>query len=329
MSKFGAAILGVQGTELGDKERSFFKEANPFGFILFGRNLETATQIRALTTELRSCVGHDVPILIDQEGGRVQRLRPPLAREWLPPLDEVARLGRHATRGMYLRYAIIGHELMSYGIDADCAPMLDIARPSTHAFLHNRCYADTLERVVEIGHAVVTGLESAGVYPILKHMPGHGLAKIDSHKDVPRITAPRGLLETEDFAAFKAFSTMAMGMTAHLSFEDIDPTPATISPTMIQLIRDQIGFEGLLMTDDIGMDALPGTIPERSNAAIAAGCDIVLSCNSDLDEMIRVMEQVGPLSDAAQTRADAALAARPKPMDLDIDALTAEFEALG
>lgn len=328
MMSFGAAILGVQGTVLGEAERSFFKDSNPFGFILFNRNLESADQIRALTADLRDCVGRDAPILIDQEGGRVQRLRPPLASEWLPPLDDVERLGDNAARGMYLRYAIIGLELQALGIDANCAPQLDIARPTTHPFLRNRCYGDTLERVVDIGKAVEAGLEAAGVYPVMKHMPGHGLAQIDSHKDVPRIAEPQDILAKDDFAAFKPFANMAMGMTAHLSFDQIDPQPATISKKMIGLIRDEIGFNGLLMTDDIGMEALDGTIPERSAASIAAGCDAVLCCNSDLAEMMAVMDRIGQMNDAAQKRAEAALTDRPKPDMLDINALRAEFEAL-
>ena len=328
MNRFGAAILGVQGTELDITERDFFKASNPFGFILFNRNLEDVDQIRALTSDLRSCVGHDVPILIDQEGGRVQRLRSPLATEWLPPLDDVQRLGANGARGMYLRYAIIGLELQSYGIDANCAPQLDIARAATHPFLRNRCYGDTLGKVVEIGKAVEAGLEAAGVYPIIKHMPGHGLAQIDSHRDVPRITEARDMLEIDDFAAFKPFANCAMGMTAHLSFEAIDPQPATISRTMLDLIRNDIGFNGLLMTDDIGMEALDGTIPERSEASLKAGCDVVLCCNSDLAEMMAVMDRIGEMPDASQIRAEAALTARPKPTELDIAALRAEFEAL-
>lgn len=276
MSRFGAAILGVQGLVLDKTERDFFKETKPFGFILFNRNLEDAGQIRALADALRDCVGHDAPILIDQEGGRVQRLRQPLATEWLPPLDDVTRLGVNAARGMYVRSVITGLELAALGIDANCAPMLDIARETTHPFLRNRCYADNLEKVVEIGKAVEAGHLAAGVYPIMKHVPGHGLAQIDSHKDIPRITAPRDMLERDDFAAFKPFADMAMGMTAHLSFEDIDPQPATISSTMIDLIRNDIGFNGLLMTDDIGMEALNGTIPERCAASLAAGCDVAL-----------------------------------------------------
>lgn len=327
MDRFGAAILGCEGPILSASEKSFFSEVNPFGFILFLRNLETADQIRRLCDDLRESVGWNAPIFIDQEGGRVQRLRPPLAREWLPPLDDVARLGQNAAKGMTLRYRIIAGELLALGIDGNCAPTLDVARADTHAVLRNRLYAGDADRVIEIGKAVYDGLMEGGVLPVIKHMPGHGRGTLDSHLEPPRVSASREEL-SEDFKAFRAFSHVPLGMSAHLVFEKIDPQPATISPIMIDLIRNDIGFGGLLMTDDISMEALSGTVAERGAAALAAGCDLVLHCNGKLAEMQDLLARVGTLSDAAQRRAESALSQRPKAQTVDIDALQAEFEAL-
>jgi beta-N-acetylhexosaminidase len=328
-STFGAAILGCEGLHLSGAERRFFADANPFGFILFARNIESADQLRALTADLRDAVGWNAPILIDQEGGRVQRLRPPLARDWPTPLDHVAQFGAKASNAMYLRYRLIAAELLSYGIDANCAPMLDIARPDTHPFLKNRCYGTDLETVVGVGRAVAQGLLDGGVFPVIKHMPGHGLSRVDSHLNLPRVDLPADTLAKQDFAAFRPFGDMPMGMTAHLVFEDIDPSaPATQSPVMIQLIRDQIGFDGLLMTDDISMEALDGPVETRGARALEAGCDVVLHCNGDMKEMLALMRKAGDMSTAAQRRAEAALAARPSSESVDIAALSAQLEAL-
>ena len=326
---FGAAIFGCDGARLSPDERAFFAEANPFGFILFDRNLETADQICALTTELRAAVGWNAPIFIDQEGGRVQRLRAPLAIDWLPPLDHVEALGPNSVEGMRLRYRIIAHELMSLGIDANCAPMLDVARPETHPFLRNRCYGSNLDQVVKIGRAVVDGHEKGGVFPVIKHIPGHGLAQMDSHLNLPRIDVSAETLDAIDFAAFRPFADVAMGMTAHLVYSAFGETgPATTSPSMIRRIRDDLGFAGLLMTDDIGMQALSGTVPERGAASMAAGCDVILQCNGDLAERIALMDRIGTMPDASQQRAEAALARRTTPDDVDIAALTAKLAEL-
>lgn len=326
---FGAAIFGCDGARLSQDERAFFADANPFGFILFDRNLENPDQIRALTSDLRDTVGWNAPIFIDQEGGRVQRLRPPLATEWLPPLDHVKLLGSNAEEGMRLRYRIIAHELMSLGIDANCAPMLDVARAETHPFLRNRCYGAELDQVVKIGRAVVHGHLDGGVFPVLKHIPGHGLAQMDSHLDLPRIDVAEDVLTAIDFAAFRPFSDVAMGMTAHLVYRAFGETgPATTSPTMIQRIRKNLGFSGLLMTDDISMQALSGTVPDRGAASMQAGCDAILHCNGDLPERIALMNRVGTMSDASQMRAEAAIASRTQPQDVDIAALTAKLAEL-
>lgn len=328
MSRFGAAIFGCDGTRLSADEKKFFHDANPFGFILFTRNLEEADEIRALTQELRESVGWNAPIFIDQEGGRVQRMRAPLVRDWLPPLDDVARFGTRAAEAMALRYRIICAELLDLGIDGNCSPALDVARENTHAVLRNRLYGSTVEDVVTIGRAVAQAHLEMGVLPVIKHMPGHGLGTLDSHLDLPRVSVKREELDRIDFAAFKALNDLPLGMTCHLVFEDIDPRPSTISPVMLGLIRKDIGFDGLLMTDDIGMQALSGTVPERGAASIAAGCDVVLHCNGDLAERVAMMEAIGEMTEAAQTRAERALAARRNPAEVDIDTLVAEFEAL-
>lgn len=327
MNRFAAAIFGCDGLRLTKEEKRFFAEASPFGFILFARNIDNADQIRALTAELRDSVGWGTPIFIDQEGGRVQRLRAPLATEWLPPLDDVARFGENAPEAMRLRYQITGLELQALGIDGNCAPMLDVARPNTHQILRNRCYSSDLQRVIDVGHAVVKGHQDAGVLPVMKHIPGHGLAQLDSHLDLPRISLDRAELDAVDFAAFKPFANLPLAMTAHLVFDKIDPQPATISEKIINLIRQDIGFNGFLMTDDISMEALSGTVADRGSAAIKAGCDAVLHCNGNLAEMQSIFDSVGDMTDAAQTRAERALATRQTPQDVDIDQLRADFEA--
>lgn len=327
MSAFGAVILGCEGPRLSQREQEFFRQIRPFGFILFARNIEDAEQVTALCAELRACVAHDAPILIDQEGGRVQRFRPPLGREWPAPLAFVEQAGAAAERAMYLRYRLIAEELRACGVDANCAPLVDVAEEGTHPFLKDRCYGFSPEEVSRLGRAVAEGLMDGGVYPVLKHIPGHGRARADSHLDLPRVSAERAAL-ARDFAPFRALNDLAMGMTAHLVYEAIDNQPATVSPAMMQLIRDEIGFDGLIMTDDISMQALSGTLAERSEASIRAGCDVILHCNGNFDEMVEVAGAAGVLSGAGAARADAVLQARPKAIAVDISALTAELEAL-
>lgn len=327
MSAFGATIFGCEGLRLSKEEAAFFRDARPFGFILFARNVGTADQIRALCDDLRATVDHEAPILIDQEGGRVQRIRAPLATEWAPPLEFVTAAGENAERAMFLRSALIAQELRALGIDANCAPMVDVIAQGTHPFLKNRCYGNTPEKVSVIGRAVVDGLVAGGVMSVVKHMPGHGRTDVDSHHDVPRVKVAADDLE-RDFAPFRALNDLPMGMTGHLIFEALDPRPATISPVMIRLIRERIGFKGLIMTDDISMQALSGTVPERARASVVAGCDAVLHCNGDLAEKIQVAEAAGMMDDAAMIRAGAVLVSRPRAATLDISALTAELESL-
>lgn len=324
----GATILGCLSTQLSTSEMSFFRDADPFGFIVFDRNLEDADQIRRLCDSLRDTVGRDAPILIDQEGGRVQRLRPPLATEWLPPLDDVERFGENAPRAMYLRYRVIAEELLNLGIDANCAPMVDIATTKTHKFLKNRCYGNTLETVVQVGQAVAGGLLDGGVLPVLKHIPGHGRALSDSHLDLPVVDADGEVLRVNDFAAFTALNDLPMGMTAHITYSAFDDRPATLSPKMMGLIRDEIGFDGLIMTDDITMKALRGSLTELSRLSIDAGCDIVLHCNGDMGEMEEVVAAAGQMNADAMRRGDTALGCRRTPDPVDISQLHAQLEAL-
>ncbi|MCA0043677.1 beta-N-acetylhexosaminidase [Celeribacter litoreus] len=322
----GAYIFGCEGLSLTEREQAFFRASDPWGFILFARNIETPEQVSRLTSELREAVGRDAPILIDQEGGRVQRLRAPYWREWLPPLDQ-CQTARDPARAMWLRGRIIAHELLSLGIDVSCAPMLDVARPETHEFLYNRCYGLDAATVIEMGRAQADGLSAGGVAGIIKHIPGHGRGTVDSHLGLPRVSASLDEL-SEDFAPFKALADLPMAMTAHIVYEAIDADLcATQSPTCIDLIRNEIGFDGLLMTDDVSMEALSGTIAERGLVSLRAGCDIVLHCNGDMAEM-EALASLGALEPRAQQRADSAAHARGTATPVDLQALEAEFAAL-
>lgn len=325
---FGATILDAEGLRLNAEEKALFREVDPFGFILFARNIESADQTRALCDDFREAVGRNCVITIDQEGGRVQRLRAPLARDWLPPLDHVQRAGQGAERAMYLRYRLIAHELLELGIDSNCAPVGDVACDVTHPFLKNRCYGDDATFVSRLGLAVAQAHLDGGVLPVVKHLPGHGRANADSHKDLPRVTAPMEQLEQIDFAAFQALNHLPMAMTAHLVYEAFDDRPATTSPVMMQLIREKIGFDGLVMSDDISMKAMRGAPQDIARATLDAGCDVVLFCNAPLSERRVVAEAAGQMTAAAQSRAEAALAARKAPAELDIQATEDELAAL-
>ncbi|WP_041527618.1 glycoside hydrolase family 3 N-terminal domain-containing protein [Paracoccus aminophilus] len=322
----GATILGgIAGPDLSPEERAFFRAANPWGFILFGRNIDTPERLRRLTAELRESVGRNAPVLIDQEGGRVQRLRAPHWTEFPPPLDQAAK----GERAIWLQYRLLGQELHEMGIDCNCAPGLDIAYPETHPFLRNRCFGTDAATVTRMGRAAAEGLLAAGVLPVMKHLPGHGRAHVDSHHDLPQIDTSLAELDQTDFAPFRALSDLPLAMTCHIRLTALDEAPATASAPAIRLIRERIGFDGLLMTDDIGMKALSGTAGERAAAAIRAGCDIVLSCNESIAEMEAIVAASGDLTPEAARRADAALAARRSPEPADLAALRAELAALG
>ena len=330
MATPSAAILAPAGPALTAGERAFFAEAAPWGFIVFARNIVDPDALAALTADLRDAVGRNAPVLIDQEGGRVQRMRAPFWREWHPPLDQMTRAGpTNAARTMFLRAALIAQELRAVGIDVNCTPLADIARSTTHPFLRDRTYGGDPDSVVGAARAVAEGQASQGVLPVLKHMPGHGRGQVDSHTELPRVDAPAAELDARDFAAFRPLADLPMGMTAHVVYEALDPeTPATLSPTIIDMIRTEIGFAGLLMTDDISMRALPGALADRAARARAAGCDLILHCTGARSEMEAVVSAAGALDGPARARAEAALACRREPAALDVEAAEAELSRL-
>lgn len=325
----GAAIFGCAGPELGADETAFFRDYDPFGFILFARNIDNPDQVRSLCADLRASVGRNAPILVDQEGGRVQRLRPPHWQDWLPPLDLVQRAGDRAARALDLRYRLIAAELRAVGVDANCAPCADVIGPHTHPFLANRCYGDTPAVVAHLARVVAEAHLAAGVLPVIKHLPGHGRSSVDTHHGLPVVTANLAALQTTDFAPFRALSDLPMAMTAHLVFTALDPEhPATQSPAAIRAIRQDIGFGGLLMTDDLNMQALTGSLADRAARSIAAGVDIALHCKGDLAEMQNVAGAAGDMAESTLARAAAALLARRGNPPLDPAALQAELDAL-
>ncbi len=325
-----AFITGVAGFALTDRERAFLREAQPWGVILFRRNAASPEQLRGLIDDMRDVVGRRAPVLIDQEGGRVQRLGPPHWPAYPPGSAYGAAYDRDHEQGLaaaLLGARLIAADLFALGIDVDCLPIADVPVQGADAIVGDRAYGREPGKVAAIAKAVAQGLLDGGVLPVLKHIPGHGRAAVDSHKKLPVVEADRALLEAADFAAFVPLAGLPMAMTAHVVFTAIDPVaPATVSAIIVrEVIRGSIGFDGLLMSDDISMQALSGTVGERARAAIAAGCDIVLHCNGDMSEMAAVAAEVPQLASAAARRAERALAARKSPAPLDIAAGRAEF----
>jgi beta-N-acetylhexosaminidase len=314
-------------------ERAFLREREPWGFIIFTRNIDTPAQVRRLTASVRDAVGRDAPVLVDQEGGRVQRLGPP---HWptYPPGAAYGRLyDRNAAEGIraaYLGARLIAADLAAVGVDVDCLPIADVPVAGADSVIGDRAYGESAEKVALLARAVADGLLAGGVLPVLKHIPGHGRATADSHGALPIVETDRETLRTTDFAAFRPLSDLPLGMTAHIVYTAIDPiAPATTSVTLVRdVIRDWLGFRGLLMGDDISMGALSGSIEERSRAAITAGCDLVLHCNGELDEMRAVASAVPVLAGEAAARADAALKRRGLVLEHDLAALRAEWAAL-
>jgi beta-N-acetylhexosaminidase len=329
-----AFITGVSGPELSDLEREFIRSERPWGFILFKRNIETPAQVTRLVRELRDTLGDlDAPVLIDQEGGRVQRLGPP---HWpVYPAGAVfgilydidSALGLTAAR---LSSRLIAADLVELGVTVDCLPLADVPVAGADAVIGNRAYGTEPKKVAAIGRAVTEGLEQGGVLPVLKHIPGHGRATADTHFRLPEVDTAKSELERTDFAAFQPLADLPMAMTAHVVFSALDPAhPATTSATIIeQVIRGVIGFQGLLMSDDVSMNALAGSIAERTSAIIDAGCDMVLHCNGDLGEMREVARETPELSGKALERARRALASRKAPQPFDRQAARAELDAL-
>ena len=329
-----AFITGVSGLELTDAEREFLRGAPPWGLILFKRNVDTPDQVSALVEEFRNLVREaDAPVLIDQEGGRVARLTPP---HWpvYPPgaafgalYDLDIALG---LRAAWLSSRLIAADLTDLGITVDCLPLADVPVAGADAVIGNRAYGTEPAKIAAIARAVTGGLEQGGVLPVLKHIPGHGRATADSHFRLPTVDTPWEELERTDFAAFQPLADLPMAMTAHVVFSAIDPVqPATTSATIIRrVIRGVIGFQGLLMSDDVSMNALAGSIAERTRAIVEAGCDMVLHCNGKLDEMRDVARETPELAGEALERANRALASRKPPEPFDRQAGRVELEAL-
>ena len=316
-----AFIAGCAGLELSQQEAAFFAASRPWGFILFKRNVEDRKQVLALTTALRTCVGWHAPVLIDQEGGRVQRMRAPNwpaypSGRWFGQVNDPLRrtaLARLSSR-------LMAHDLREVGVDVDCLPVLDVPVTGAHDVIGDRAYAFEPDEVARIGRAVAEGLLAGGVLPVIKHMPGHGRAQADSHHALPHVAASLDELRTHDFRPFRHLADMPMAMTAHVVFEAIDASgPATTSRKVFRrIVRGELAYDGLVMTDDLSMKALSGSFAERAKAAYAAGCDMVLHCNGVMDEMMKVAEAARPLSGAAKRRANSALSRishEPEPLD--------------
>ncbi|MEQ9638937.1 MAG: beta-N-acetylhexosaminidase [Alphaproteobacteria bacterium] len=321
-SERAAAIVGVAGPVLGADERDLIAATRPLGFILFKRNCETPDQIAALTAALRDAVDDaEAPVLIDQEGGRVRRLQGPPWHE-APPAATFARLPDPdaGARAAWLNSRLIADDLTAMGVDVDCVPCLDLSFAQTHKVIGDRSYGTDVGTVVRLGGAAAGGLKAGGVMPVMKHLPGHGRATVDSHDSLPVVEADFETLAATDFAPFASLTdVIELGMTGHLMFPAIDPLwPSTLSATIVaQVIRDRIGFQGLLMSDDLSMQALAGDVGERAAGAIAAGCDIALHCNGRFDEMRAVLDACGPMSAAAHDRWALAQQgiARPEPFE--------------
>lgn len=314
MSESKAIILGAVGTELSADERAFFRAERPWGFILFARNIAEAAQVQALIAAMRDCAGRpDAPVFVDQEGGRVQRLRPPLAQDY-PPAAEIGALWRRdreaGLRAAWLMSRLHAFDLARLGFNADCLPVLDVPAAGAHDVIGNRAYGREPAMVAALGRAAAEGLLAGGVLPVVKHIPGHGRAGADSHLALPRVDASLDELRRHDFAPFKALNDMPMAMSAHVVYAAVDPAaPATTSRRVIDdIIRGEIGFDGLLMSDDVSMKALSGDFAARTDAIVAAGCDVVLHCNGVMDEARAVASRSPVLAGRALSRANAALA---------------------
>jgi len=328
-----AFITGLRGTSIAPDEHAFLRDARPFGLIVFRRNIVDPPQLSSLIDDFRTICGPDAAVLIDQEGGRVQRMGPP---HWpVYPAGAVygALYRRDPARGLraaWLGARLIAADLAAVGITVDCLPIADVPVAGADKVIGDRAYGDTVHQVAAIAAAVAAGLQAGGVLPVIKHLPGHGRATADSHSHLPVVTVDRRTLELTDFAAFMPLAAAPFGMTAHVVFTALDPgLPATTSATMIaQVIRGFIGFSGALMSDDVSMGALSGSIAERVRQSLAAGCDLVLHCNGDLAEMREVAASCPELDGAALHRTAQALASRQAPDAIDLEAARTEFAQL-
>ncbi len=330
-----ACILGISGTRFSDEERAFFKDAQPFGFIVFARNIESPDQVRALNAEFRSIVGRtDAPILIDQEGGRVQRLKPPHWQNYpsAGALVEIYQKDRmQGIEAIGLGAALIAADLVDLGINVDCLPVADLRLPGAHDIIGDRAYGKDPEQVAALARVAAEALMQSGVLPVLKHIPGHGRARADSHEELPVVDTPFEELAKTDFEAFWLLNDLPLGMTAHVVYSAIDAKrAATVSPVVIaDVIRGHIGFDGLLMSDDLSMKALKGSLRARAEGAIGAGCDLNLHCNGKMDEMAEVVEGSPELAGMAADRADAALGLLKRPLEsFDLAEARERFSAM-
>jgi beta-N-acetylhexosaminidase len=331
MTDSKAMILGCSGLAVTPEERRFYAGESPWGFILFGRNVSSADQIIELVAALRDSVGNpQAPVFIDQEGGRVQRLRPPIAPNYPAgaAIGEIYRRDREAgLRAAWLLSRLHAFDLLRLGITADCLPVLDVPVPGASDVIGARAYGEQPQDVIALGRAAAEGLMSGGVLPVMKHMPGHGRAGVDTHHALPKVDATLDELRSRDFAPFRALNHLPMGMTAHVVYAAVDPdAPATTSARVVeQIIRGEIGFDGLLMSDDSSMKALSGDFDARAARILAAGVDLVLHCNGDMAEMAGIAAGTKPLEGTALRRAQAALAARIQPDGAAEDGVRAEF----
>ena len=328
-----ACVFGCAGRTLTADETAFFRDVRPWGFILFGRNVDHPDQVRALTDALRAATDRpEAPVMIDQEGGRVQRLGPPNWRRY-PPARRYGAVDSDAIRRRDLARLgarLMAHDLLALGITVNCAPVLDVPAPEAHDVIGDRAYGSTPSEVASLGRATAEGLIAGGVLPVIKHIPGHGRAQVDSHEALSVVTASRADLDDHDLAPFRMLSDMPVAMTAHVVYAAVDAKrPCTTSRTAIaELVRGAIGFQGLLLSDDLSMRALGGELTSRARSALAAGCDVVLHCNGDLAEMKAVAGGARPLAGRGAERARAALARVPAAVEpLDVEAAVARFEA--
>jgi beta-N-acetylhexosaminidase len=330
----GAFIAGCAGLELTSAEVAFFRETQPWGLILFARNVDTPDQIKALTSSFRDIVGRaDAPVLIDQEGGRVQRMRPPHWRTYPPGRAYAALYQQDPVAGLKAAravYRLLAQDLAEAGINVDCVPVLDVPQPGSHEIIGDRAYGMTPEQVALLGRAAAQGLMDGGVLPVIKHIPGHGRAFADSHLELPVVDASRAELESVDFPPFAALADIPMAMTAHVVYSALDPDNCcTLSATVIgEVVRGQIGFDGLIMSDDLSMKALKGSFRERGERALAAGCDVLLHCNGNMAEMTEVAAAAGTLDGTSAERADRALSFLRGPEHFDQHAAEVLLEQL-
>ena len=328
-----ATIFGLSGPILTKGERAFFRDASPWGFILFARNIETPDQLRRLCMEIRETVGRHAMIFIDQEGGRVRRMRPPHWRDY-PSASALAdiflRDKGKGLRACYLHHRLMADDLAAVGINADCAPVLDLPVDGADPIISDRAFGDNAGSIVEMAHAAMAGLMNGGIAPVIKHIPGHGRATVDSHKALPRIAEPKLQLRLTDFMPFSALRDAPMAMTAHAVYDCADgAVPLTLSKTAIDvLVRTAIGFDGLLMSDDLDMKALSGGLTAKTNRALAAGCDIALQCSGILPDMVNVAKGAKTLQGDARRRADTADLCALDSAAFDRPACEGEYEDL-